>query len=111
MRREGYLRVLMSIYSRARKKGLEGHFEVPVSPPLTSLCNNINLQLKNAMRILCVSEKTKNTNLNRQFLHSYSQLLCPQYLKGGNNCPLTYEQIHRMLYRPIMEYYSALKRN
>lgn len=55
MRREGYLSVLMSIYSRVRKKGLEGHFEVLVSPPLTSLCNNINLQLKNAMRILCVS--------------------------------------------------------
>ena len=35
-------------------------------------------------------------------LHSYSEHLCSQQLKGGNNCPLTDERIHRMLYRPII---------
>ena len=63
---------------------------------------NMKLSYNTEIIVLMIySRKAKNANLNRQF-NLYSEHLCLQQLKGGNNCPLTDERIHRMLYRPIM---------
>ena len=74
---------------------MEENMEVP---------QKLNMKLSYNTEIILLmiySRKAKNANLNRQF-NSYSEHLCSQQLKGGNNCPLTGERIHRMLYRPIM---------